>query len=207
LGNALTGGDGGKIVVWSDNSTRVYGTLQARGGVQFGDGGLIETSSSNFLDVAGITIDASATTGVGGTWLLDPRNVILNYSGTANGDFDGGNPNIFTPTGDDAVVNIPDIENQLNAGTNVTISTGSTDTQEGNISADGFGIRKTTASPVTLKLQAANNISLENFGGLTSDSGFLNIINDKGEVVLTAYNPTSRESQRSWGTSAACPAR
>jgi filamentous hemagglutinin family protein len=33
------------------------------------------------------------------------------------------------------------------------------------------------------------------------------VLNDKGEVVLTAYNPTSRESQRSWGTSAACPAR
>jgi filamentous hemagglutinin family protein len=33
------------------------------------------------------------------------------------------------------------------------------------------------------------------------------VLNDKGEVVLTAYNPTSSESQRYWGTSAACPAR
>ncbi|MFH7029836.1 MAG: filamentous hemagglutinin N-terminal domain-containing protein [Heteroscytonema crispum UTEX LB 1556] len=187
--NALTGGNGGKIVVWSDNSTRVYGTLQARGGVQFGNGGLIETSSLNGMDVAGITIDASANTGIGGTWLLDPRNVILNYSETANGDFNNGNPNIFTPTGDDAAVDISDIQNQLNAGTNVFISTGSTGTQEGNISADGFSITKTTASPVTLKLQAANNISLKNFG-INSNSGFLNMILEsaKGNIDISSGN-------------------
>ncbi|MFH7024840.1 MAG: filamentous hemagglutinin N-terminal domain-containing protein [Heteroscytonema crispum UTEX LB 1556] len=33
------------------------------------------------------------------------------------------------------------------------------------------------------------------------------VLNDKGEVVLTAYNPTSSESQRYWQTSAACGAR
>jgi filamentous hemagglutinin family protein len=33
------------------------------------------------------------------------------------------------------------------------------------------------------------------------------VLNDKGEVVLTAYNPTRNDSQRSWQTSAACPAR
>jgi filamentous hemagglutinin family protein len=33
------------------------------------------------------------------------------------------------------------------------------------------------------------------------------VLNDKGEVLLTAYNPTSNESQRSWGASAVCPAR
>ncbi|MGI2906928.1 filamentous hemagglutinin N-terminal domain-containing protein [Tolypothrix sp. VBCCA 56010] len=33
------------------------------------------------------------------------------------------------------------------------------------------------------------------------------IFNDKGQVVLTAYDPTNTGSQRSWRTAAACPAR
>ena len=162
--DAINAGDGGLIVVWANESTRAYGALTARGGAQAGNGGLIEISSPNFLDVSGVTVDASAPLGLGGTWLLDPRNVILNYTATSNGTFEGGNPSIFTPTGDDAVVFIPDIENQLNLGTNVTIATGSTGTQDGNITADGVGITKTTESPVRLTLQAANNIALSNLG-------------------------------------------
>ena len=139
--DALTRGNGGQITVNSTQSTRAYGSLSARGGTVAGNGGLIETSGSHFLDVAGIRIDASATNGLGGTWLLDPRNVTLNYT-TSTGSFSNGDPNIFTPGGDDAVVNIPDIINRLNAGTNVTISTSGTGTQEGNITgvATGFSI-------------------------------------------------------------------
>ncbi|MBW4671464.1 MAG: filamentous hemagglutinin N-terminal domain-containing protein [Cyanomargarita calcarea GSE-NOS-MK-12-04C] len=171
--NALKLGDGGTIVVWSDNSTRAYGTLQAS--THQGKGGLIETSSANFLDVSGITVDASATTALGGTWLIDPRNVTLKYDSTANGSFNDGNPNIFTPSGDGAVVDISDIQSQLEAGTNVTISTGSTGSQDGNISSgQSFGITKSTASPVTLTLQAANDITLDNFG-INSDNGLLNV--------------------------------
>jgi filamentous hemagglutinin family protein len=33
------------------------------------------------------------------------------------------------------------------------------------------------------------------------------IFNDKGQVVLTAYDPTNTDSQRPWRTAAACPAR
>jgi filamentous hemagglutinin family protein len=162
--DALTTGDGGQIIVWANESTRAYGSLSARGGLQAGNGGLIETSSRNFLDVAGIRVNATATNGLGGTWLLDPRNITLSSSGTSiNGSFSGGNPNIFTPSGDNAVVNIPDIEAQLNAGTNVVITTGGTGIQEGNITGDSFSLNKTTTSPATLTLQAANDITLKNF--------------------------------------------
>ncbi|NEQ56982.1 MAG: filamentous hemagglutinin N-terminal domain-containing protein [Moorea sp. SIO4A1] len=172
--DAVSTGNGGLIVIWSNQSTRAYGTLTARGGAQSGNGGLIETSSANFLDVTGVRVDASAANGNAGTWLLDPRNVTLGFADTSNGSFDS-NSNIFTPTGDDAVVNIPDIEAQLNAGTNVTITTGTTGTQEGNITADGFGITKTTEGEVTLTLEAANDISLKNFG-INAESGLLNLV-------------------------------
>jgi filamentous hemagglutinin family protein len=183
--NAITTGNGGQIVVWSNQSTRAYGNFQARGAD--GNGGLIETSSANFLDVTGIKVDATTNNNLSGTWLLDPRNITLGYPGTStNGNFSDRNPNIFTPTGDNAVVNILDIIDQLNAGTNVIISTGSTGNQDGNIFGENFGINKTTASPATLTLQAANNITLENFL-IDSKSGLLNVLlqTDKGNINLT----------------------
>ena len=49
--DATQAGDGGKLVVWSEDASQVYGALSARGGPQGGDGGLVETSSKNHLQV------------------------------------------------------------------------------------------------------------------------------------------------------------
>src|SRR5487761_2613839 len=68
-GAGQTGGSVGKAVLWSNDSTRAYGSITARGGAQSGDGGLIETSG-HWLDVAGITLSAGAPHGQSGTWLL-----------------------------------------------------------------------------------------------------------------------------------------
>src|SRR6266704_1697499 len=48
--DAQTTGDGGKVVVWSDQVTRVFGSISARGGAQSGDGGFAETSSKGYLE-------------------------------------------------------------------------------------------------------------------------------------------------------------
>ena len=85
-------GDGGTIVVWSNDSSRVHGTLTARGGSRSGNGGLIETSGLRRLDVSGAVVDAAATNGQSGTWLIDPEDVVittvsamsLSFSGTAS---------------------------------------------------------------------------------------------------------------------------
>jgi filamentous hemagglutinin family protein len=188
--DAINSGNGGQIVVWADNSTRAYGTLSVRGGAIGGNGGLIETSSRNFLDIAGIQVDATAPNGLAGTWLIDPRNIIIQNAATANGGFSGGNPNVFTPTGDDAVISTQDIESQLNAGTNVTITTGSTGTQEGNITIAG-NITKTTGGAATLTFEAANNITLNNVE-IASTGDVLNLVmtadsdrSGAGDVALT----------------------
>jgi filamentous hemagglutinin family protein len=173
--DATDTGNGGLIVLWSEDSTRAYGTLSARGGTVAGSGGLIETSSRNFLDVSGIQIDATAPTGLPGTWLIDPRNIIIQNAATTNGTFSGGNPNVFTPTGDDAVISVQDIQNQLNVGTNVTITTGSTGTQEGNITVAN-SITKTAGGAATLTLEAANNIIFNSGVEITSQSDALNMI-------------------------------
>ncbi|NBU12972.1 MAG: hypothetical protein EBT40_06195, partial [Betaproteobacteria bacterium] len=74
--SALTGGNGGTVVAWSDvgnplSSTNVAGTLLARGGSQSGDGGKVETSGHH-LGVNGVRVDTSAPTGLAGNWLIDP---------------------------------------------------------------------------------------------------------------------------------------
>jgi filamentous hemagglutinin family protein len=65
--SAVASGNGGTVIVWSDNSTRVHGTISARGGAGVGNGGLIETSGHH-LDVSGIRVDTRAPRGTTGTW-------------------------------------------------------------------------------------------------------------------------------------------
>ncbi|MBB3118950.1 two-partner secretion domain-containing protein [Pseudoduganella violacea] len=80
--DALEMGDGGKIIVWADDTTRAYGSLSARGGKAGGKGGLVETSG-HYLDVAGIRVDTRAAKGAVGTWLLDPYDIEVKAGGTA----------------------------------------------------------------------------------------------------------------------------
>jgi len=69
--------------VWSDEITRVYGTLSARGGEQNGTGGFIEASGKQSLDYHA-KVDVSAPAGKGGTLLLDPAKITL-VGGTGEG--------------------------------------------------------------------------------------------------------------------------
>jgi filamentous hemagglutinin family protein len=82
--DAITMGDGGTVVVWSDDTTTFAGTISAKGGSMNGDGGLIETSSKGSLKVADTSsITTTAANGSMGTWLLDPADIII---GGSDGD-------------------------------------------------------------------------------------------------------------------------
>jgi filamentous hemagglutinin family protein len=83
--DALTLGSGGKVIVWGNETTQVYGAITARGGTAGGDGGFVETSAA-VLDVQKAA-DVSAANGKGGTWLLDPSDVTIsdNVSTTDSG--------------------------------------------------------------------------------------------------------------------------
>ncbi|MEM9215074.1 MAG: CHAT domain-containing protein [Cyanobacteria bacterium P01_F01_bin.150] len=67
-------GDGGTVIVWADQSTQFYGTIDAHGGSQTGNGGFVEISGEDWLDFQG-TVDTTALNGATGTLLLDPRNI------------------------------------------------------------------------------------------------------------------------------------
>lgn len=74
--DAVTTGNGGKVIVWSDDATRAYGTISARGGAQGGNGGLVEVSGKKFLDY-GAVVDTRAPNGSAGTLLLDPTTIYI----------------------------------------------------------------------------------------------------------------------------------
>ncbi|MEI6287450.1 MAG: filamentous hemagglutinin N-terminal domain-containing protein, partial [Bacillota bacterium] len=67
---AATAGQGGTAVVWSDNVTEYYGTIQAFG--QAGQGGAVEVSGLGDLRYAG-----AVNAGSGGKLLLDPKNITV----------------------------------------------------------------------------------------------------------------------------------
>lgn len=92
--NALVEGDGGCIITWSDDQTVFYGTIEAKGGPQGGDGGFVEISGKIFLDMKG-TVDRLAPKGNPGKLLLDPSDVTITTAATANMTFV---PNTYSPT-------------------------------------------------------------------------------------------------------------
>ncbi len=181
--SATDSGNGGEITVWSDvhnanSATRVYGVLLAKGGTNGGDGGRIETSG-HWLDVSGMTADASAAKGQGGEWLLDPWNLTIAGVATTATPVIGalGTLSSFSSgTGATNVLNT-DIQNELNLGTSVTLQTT-------GANGDGFGngdinvnanIAKTSGGTATLLLKAHNNIIVATNIGISSTVGALNV--------------------------------
>ncbi|MFK5948230.1 MAG: filamentous hemagglutinin N-terminal domain-containing protein [Methylococcales bacterium] len=121
--NATNNGDGGQIVVWSDNASRVYGALSATGGSESGNGGQIETSSHDYVDL-NPQIDVHAENGQHGEWLIDPANLIIDTALSTNSNISGipNGPN-FTTTGNDSTLKVTNLQNALTLGSNIIIQT------------------------------------------------------------------------------------
>ena len=85
--DALTSGNGGNVAIWSDGYTQFAGAISARGGVNAGDGGYVETSGKGTLTFRG-TVDTLAPNGQDGMLLLDPTTITI-ANGTADSAADG----------------------------------------------------------------------------------------------------------------------
>jgi filamentous hemagglutinin family protein len=107
--DSLLNGNGGRVIVWSDEATGYYGNITARGGTQAGNGGLVEVSGKQALDFKGTT-NTSATNGTNGTTLLDPRDIIIESDdGLPEDNAQLGNYSIlFTQGGSDTDFQIDD---------------------------------------------------------------------------------------------------
>lgn len=145
--DATANGDGGYVIVWSDGTTSVHGSITARGGPSGGDGGFIETSGKKEL-VFTRSADASAPHGAPGTWLLDPENIDI-----GRGEADA-------------------IEGSLNQGNNVSIKTSSEGEGEGNIAVNA-SITKSEGGDAGLSMDAHGQIDVN--APIKSTSGKLDV--------------------------------
>lgn len=160
--NSNLQGDGGQIIIWSNENTEVQAKLSAKGGTQSGNGGLVETSSAKVLKTAGTTVDASASQGKAGTWLLDPTDLeVVNGPAGAN------------------QVSADTIASTLDTGTSVAIDTSSGVGGNGDITFTG-NVNQTGSGNAGLSFtgrRMVNNggrINLTSTGGLTFN---LNAVN------------------------------
>ncbi|NEP08667.1 MAG: filamentous hemagglutinin N-terminal domain-containing protein [Symploca sp. SIO2C1] len=155
--DATSVGDGGRVIVFAEETANIHGNISARGGVSGGDGGFVETSGLQNLQVT-TTPDVSAPVGLGGEWLIDPYNVEIVANGLGTNNINPGNP--FEATGDNATVEVGLIIAALTGGANVTITTGAGGTQDGNITWSGDLDFEAGTGENTLTLSAANDINI-----------------------------------------------
>jgi filamentous hemagglutinin family protein len=158
--SATKNGAGGTAVLWSDvhnasSVTSVQGTILAKGGVEGGNGGKIETSG-HYLNVDGALVQASASAGDSGEWLLDPYNVTI--SNTTSGN--AYTPPNFSPSSADSTIQASTIQSALAGGSNVTITTGSSGASAGDITVDSSILTGAMSADATLTLNAYRDITV-----------------------------------------------
>ncbi|MCK4628018.1 MAG: hypothetical protein KAT56_03385, partial [Sedimentisphaerales bacterium] len=111
--DAVTNGDGGKVVVWADGKTSYFGEISARGGANGGDGGFVEVSGKKSLTFAG-KVDTRAPQGKTGTLLLDPTNIEI--VGNAHPDLETLDPADVDEFGDPDLFDPPDSNGDTKIG-------------------------------------------------------------------------------------------
>lgn len=180
--DATVHGNGGQVVLWSDEATRFSGSASARAGGLGGDGGLIEVSGKKRLAFDG-RADASAANGKAGALLLDPGSLTVADQGS------GG----FTAAGSDSTVGAETLNQVLRGGTSVTLQA-----DDDIVIASVIDGRPLTGSGgawagAGLTLDAGRNVSVNQYvvlaGGAfssTSRGGSFTQAADTGIVSLAA---------------------
>jgi len=176
--DAKISGDGGKVILWSDDYTGFFGEVTALGGAQGGNGGFVETSSAGNLQAIG-KVNASAPKGMAGNWLLDPGNITIAPapSTTTPNGFSGGNPLVFTAPNATSTVLNTDISGALNQGTSVTIQTGT-----------GAEYSITVSAPIAKTLDNATTLTLDATGAITVSADITSISNELNMVFRADSN-------------------
>ena len=191
--SAITNGDGGKAVVWSNDYTDFSGSIFAQGGSQGGNGGQTEVSADK-VSFDG-TVNTLAPLGQVGTFLLDPADIYIGatepdgYTGTfmpssyINNILASSALNIFSNNDLTVAGNISGSNSlELNVEKSVYVNGNITITGSGNVAnffADVYGDNIGTSELV--------------FGegaGVSADT--VNISNTGGNVVLG--NITAKKS-------------
>ncbi|HUT45670.1 MAG TPA: Ig-like domain-containing protein, partial [Sedimentisphaerales bacterium] len=168
--NAGTNGDGGQVIVYSPGSAIFEdgARVEAKGGSESGNGGFFELSGKEYVEVVG-DIDLTAANGKSGMFLIDPLDLWIVDSDTANGDVTEDPEGTWKPTNDASVseLDIDILEDYLGLA-NVTLSTvGTVGNEEGNIifDADRY-VHTAVGVDNSLFVKAAGNIEFTENDGI-----------------------------------------
>lgn len=163
--DAIDTGNGGTVIVWSDEATRFYGKVSAKGGETSGNGGFVEVSGKQFLDYRG-AVNTFAPNGLTGTLLLDPTNITV-VAGANNPPDLATNDQFADP------------------GVNNTIANGTINAANANVILQATNDITFTARidmlnlGVGLTAQAGNNIIVQDniplFAAITTNGGDINL--------------------------------
>jgi filamentous hemagglutinin family protein len=172
--DAGTQGDGGHIIIWSNDSTRYDGSLSARGGTLWGNGGFAEVSGKHNLGFNGTALLA-ASHGTWGSLLLDPENIRIDSSNAAPPDLNNGGDGNYLVTddpGQSVTIGNLTIRNLLGTVGNVTLRADNSITQDAGADIDVQG--DSSALYRSLGLYAG-------IGGITLNG---RILTNNGDVTL-----------------------
>jgi filamentous hemagglutinin family protein len=156
LADAQIRGNGGKIIVWSDDATTFYGYGSARGGEYGGDGGFVEVSGK-FLDFDGV-VNRLAPLGNPGTLLLDPLELTIKpNAGNVNTSFGSNQYTITDCSLGTAIISSSNLATNLGLGSVTIDVTAAGSGCSGNITIQDVG--SFTANGV-LTLNADGNLTI-----------------------------------------------
>jgi filamentous hemagglutinin family protein len=172
--SAKTRGDGGKVIVWSDGTTRFLGQINARGGLLGGNGGFAEVSGAQHLDYLGL-VDLSAPSGAKGLLLLDPDSIEIVASGpdlnadATDLDLTSNNFNANDGDGKTSLITSGAIQTQL-ATANVSLKATNdiTVNSEIKVTTGSAGLTLDAGRQITLNASITTKNGIALTGALTS---------------------------------------
>ncbi len=180
--DAIDEGDGGKVIVWSDEVTGFYGEISAQGGEQGGDGGFVEVSGKEKLAFNG-SVDTTADNGKTGTLLLDPRDILIDGNTTDDGDL----PDILFADDNGGGATVDDFS--ISAGAINTSSNSNNIILQANrdiIQSAGEVITFTSGN--SLVMQAGGNITLND-----------DVTTNGGDIHLESNSPSATDGNTGAG--------
>jgi filamentous hemagglutinin family protein len=185
--SGITSGNGGNVVVWSNDNTQFAGSILAQGGAQGGNGGYVETSGGYLAIGNNASVNTLAPNGTTGTWLLDPSNITISTSADSSDSNIGG---IYYPSSGAATSNIlnTELETALNSSS-VTVTTSNTGTAGSSAGTLTVNAPIIWTGTTTLTLSAASTLTITSGDEISSTNGSLTLTTTASAAAVNIAAP------------------